>query len=88
MELYAGLDLHSRNTYISIMDKAFNRVFKKRVPKHLELILQTLYSFRNQIKGFVVESTYNWYWLIDGLMDEGYSSDHLTNPSAISSMKD
>ena len=24
MELYAGLDLHSRNTYIGIMDKGFN----------------------------------------------------------------
>ncbi len=33
MELYAGLDLHSRNTYIGIMDDAFNRVFKKRVSK-------------------------------------------------------
>ena len=83
MELYAGLDLHSRNTYIGIMDKAFNRVFKKRVSNHLELILETLDPFRNQIKGFVVESTYNWYWLVDGLMDAGYSSAHLANPSAI-----
>jgi transposase len=83
MELYAGLDLHSRNTYIGIMDKAFNRVFKKRVPNHLEHILQTLDPFRDQIKGFVVESTYNWYWLVDGLMDAGYSSAHLANPAAI-----
>ena len=83
MELYAGLDLHSRNTYIGIMDKALNRVFKKRVPNHLEQILQTLDPFRDQIKGFVVESTYNWYWLVDGLMDAGYSSAHLANPSAI-----
>ena len=83
MELYAGLDLHSRNTYIGIMDKAFNRVFKKRVPNHLEHILQTLDPFRYQIKGLVVESTYNWYWLVDGLMDAGYSSVHLANPSAI-----
>jgi len=83
MELYAGLDLHSRNTYIGIMDKAFNRVFKKRVPNQLELILQTLDPFRDQIKGFVVESTYNWYWLVDGLMDAGYSSAHLANPAAI-----
>ncbi|MGD2150997.1 MAG: hypothetical protein PVJ20_09590 [Desulfobacterales bacterium] len=52
MELYAGLDLHSRNTYIGIMDKAFNRVFKKRVHNHLEHILQTLSSFRDKIKGF------------------------------------
>jgi transposase len=65
------------------MDKTFNRVFKKRVPNHLELILQTLDPFRDQIKGFVVESTYNWYWLVDGLMDAGYSSAHLANPSAI-----
>ena len=83
MELYAGLDLHSRNTYIGIMDKAFNRVFKKRVPNHLEHILQTLSPFRDQIKGFVVESTYNWYWLVDGLMGAGYSFAHLANPSAI-----
>jgi transposase len=65
------------------MDKSFNRVFKKRVPNHLELILQTLDPFQDQIKGFVVESTYNWYWLVDGLMDAGYSSAHLANPSAI-----
>ena len=83
MELYAGLDLHSRNTYIGIMDKAFNRVFKKRVPNHLERIVQTLEPFRDQIKGFVIESTYNWYWLVDGLMDAGYSCAHLANPSAI-----
>jgi transposase len=83
MELYAGLDLHSRNTYIGIMDKAFNRVFKKRVSNHLEHILQTLDPFLAQLKGLVVESTYNWYWLVDGLMDAGYSSVHLANPSAI-----
>jgi transposase len=35
------------------------------------------------MKGFVVESTYNWYWLVDGLMDAGYSYAHLANPSAI-----
>ena len=83
MELYAGLDLHSRNTYIGIMDKAFNRVFKKRVPNNLEDILHTLAPFRDRIKGFVVESTYNWYWLVDGLMDAGFSSAHLANPAAI-----
>ena len=31
------------------------------------------------MKGVVVESTYNWYWLVDGLMDEGYQV-HLANP--------
>jgi transposase len=30
----------------------------------------------------VVESTYNWYWLVDGLQEEGYKV-HLANPSAV-----
>jgi len=83
MQLYAGLDLHSRNTYIGILDQEFNRVFKKRVSNNLELILKTLNPFRSELKGLVVESTYNWYWLIDGLMDSGYQCVHLANPSAI-----
>ena len=67
MQLYAGLDLHSRNTYIGIMDKAF-----KRVSNDLPLIIKTFEAFQGQLKGIVVESTFNWYWLIDGLMDAGY----------------
>jgi transposase len=83
MELYSGLDLHSRNTYIGILDPNFNRVFKKRVCNNLDLILETLEPFKEQLKGLVVESTYNWYWLVDGLMDAGYDCVHLANPSAI-----
>ena len=83
MQLYARLDLHSRNTYIGVLDQEFNRVFKKRVTNDLKLILKTLNPFRSELKGFVVESTYNWYWLIDGLMDSGYQCVHLANPSAI-----
>jgi hypothetical protein len=51
MQLYAGLDLHSRNTYIGIMDKEFKRVFGKRVSNNLPLILKTLDPFQNQLKG-------------------------------------
>jgi transposase len=83
MELYSGLDLHSRNTYIGILDTDFNRVFKKRVSNNLDLILETLEPFKDQLKGLVVESTFNWYWLVDGLIDAGYGNVHLANPSAI-----
>src|SRR5210317_2476441 len=83
MQLYAGLDLHSRNTYIGIMDKEFKRIFNKRVVNKLPLILATLKLFQDKLKGIVVESTFNWYWLIDGLMDAGYDCLHLANPSAI-----
>jgi transposase len=83
MQLYAGLDLHSRNTYIGIMDKEFNRVFNKRVVNQLPVILRTIEPFQDQLNGLVVESTFNWYWLIDGLMDAGYQCVHLANPSAM-----
>jgi transposase len=83
MQLYAGLDLHSRNTYIGIMDREFKRVFGKRVSNNLPLIIKTLEPFQDQLQGLVVESTFNWYWLIDGLMDAGYQGLHLANPSAI-----
>jgi hypothetical protein len=77
MELYAGLDLHSRNTYIGIMDGTRNRIFKKRVPNDLDQIIESLTPFHDQLKGFVVESTFNWYWLVDGLMDGGYGDAQL-----------
>jgi len=83
MQLYAGLDLHSRNTYIGIMDKKFKRIFGKRVSNKLPVILETLAPFRDQLKGIAVESTFNWYWLVDGLMDAGYQGVHLANPSAM-----
>jgi transposase len=83
MELYAGLDLHSRNTYIGILDQNLKRVFKKRVTNNLEIILETLDPFRDRLKGLVVESTFNWYWLVDGLMEAGYLQFHLANPAAI-----
>ena len=75
MSLYAGLDLHSSNNYIGVLDPQFNRIFKKRVCNDLDLILQTLEPFRDRLRGLVVESTYNWYWLVDGLMDAGYDLD-------------
>ena len=83
MQLYAGFDLHSRNTYIGIMDKEFKRIFGKRVSNDLPLILKTLDPFQDQLQGLAVESTYNWYWLVDGLMDAGYQCVHLANPSAV-----
>jgi transposase len=65
------------------MDKEFKRVFNRRVVNKLPVILKTLDPFREQLNGIVVESTFNWYWLIDGLMDAGYHCVHLANPAAM-----
>ena len=45
-------------------------------------IREALVPFKGELVGIVAESTYNWYWLVDGLMEEGYRV-HLANPSAI-----
>jgi transposase len=82
MQLYAGIDLHSSNNYLGIIDTNDKRVFGKRLPNCIKTISMALKPFRKKISGIAVESTYNWYWLVDGLQDKGYKM-HLANPSAI-----
>jgi len=82
MELYAGIDLHSSNNYIDIINEHDERLYSKRHSNQLGVILKALEPFKNNLQGVVVESTYNWYWLLDGLQDHGYKV-HLANPSAI-----
>jgi transposase len=47
-----------------------------------ERILEALDPYQEAIHGLVVESTYNWYWLVDALMAAGYQV-HLANTAAI-----
>jgi hypothetical protein len=73
METYAGIDLHSSNNYIGVIDANDKRLYSKRHDNRLEDVLKVLGRFKASLQGVVVESTYNWYWLVDGLMDQGYS---------------
>jgi transposase len=82
MTLYSGIDLHSNNLTLAIMDETGKRVLKKRLINDGEVVLNTLEPHRTELVGIVVESTYNWYWLVDTLMDYEYQV-HLANPSAI-----
>jgi len=82
MGTYAGIDLHSSNNYIGIMDQNFKRLNGRRLPNNLDSILMMLEPFKAKLKGVIVESTYNWYWLVDGLQEHGHRV-HLANPSAI-----
>ncbi len=84
MKTYAGIDLHSRNNYIGIMDEKDTRLYSKRHDNRIEDVLKVLNTNKKSLQGVVVESTYNWYWLVDGLMDHGYKV-HLANPNAIKS---
>jgi transposase len=82
MEKYIGIDLHSDNSVVVVADGEDRIMFQKRLPNKLNEILAALTPHREEAVGVVVESTYNWYWLVDGLMDAGYQV-HLANPSAI-----
>ena len=82
MNLYAGIDLHSTNSFLGIIDENDRKIYKKKLPNTLDLVLDELKPYKKHLAGVVVESTFNWYWLVDGLMDNGYLV-HLANPSAI-----
>lgn len=82
MKVYAGIDLHSSNNYVGIIKEDDSRVYHRRLPNRLPDVLEALEPFKESMEGVVVESTYNWYWLVDGLEEAGYKV-HLANPSAI-----
>lgn len=82
MRLYVGDDLHANNNFLALVDRKGKRVHQKKLPNDLSVILQFLKPIQRDIVGIVVESTFNWYWLVDGLMEAGYKV-HLANPSAI-----
>ena len=82
MQLYCGIDLHSNNSMISLIDDTDRLISEKRLDNNFDTIDRHLQPYQDDISGIVVESTYNWYWLVDGLMENGYPV-HLANTVAI-----
>lgn len=82
MQLYCGIDLHSNNSMISLIDDNDRLISEKRLNNDLDAIHLHLMPYQDAISGIVIESTYNWYWLVDGLMEKGYPV-HLANTLAI-----
>jgi transposase len=82
MKLYGGIDLHSNNCVVVLLDEEDHVVYEKRLANDLGYLLLELAPYQGRIEGVVVESTFNWYWLVDGLMEAGYPV-HLANTAAI-----
>ena len=80
--LFCGIDLHSNNSFVVVSDESDKVLYSKRHANNLEEICVALSPYRAELFGVVVESTFNWYWLVDGLQDAGYSI-HLANTTAI-----
>lgn len=79
---YSGIDLHSNTSVVTVTDDEDRVVAEKRLPNELATILAFLSPWREELIGVVVESTYNWYWLVDGLQAAGFTV-HLANTGAI-----
>lgn len=82
VKLYAGLDLHANNTYCALINQSGQPVFQQRLPNQLPLICQALQPFQPQLQAVAVESTFNWYWLVDGLQAAQFPVQ-LANPAKI-----
>src|SRR5919201_5530791 len=82
MPLYGGIDLHANNSVIVLLNEQDEVIYQKRLPNDLPIILGQLAPYHAELQGLVIESTYNWYWLVDGLMEASYRV-HLANPAAI-----
>ncbi len=82
MKLYGAVDLHGNNSVLVVMDEQDRVVYERRLPNELPMILSELAPYRKNVEAIAVESTYNWYWLVDGLMEAGYSVK-LVNTTAV-----
>jgi transposase len=82
MALYGGIDLHSRISWLVILDGALKMLRQIKLVNDLADFLRVLEPYRAELAGLAIESTPNWYWLVDGLEEAGYRM-HLTNTCAV-----
>ena len=82
MKVMAGIDLHSNNAVIALVNEQGQRLGHKKVPCHIDAVEKFLQPHRPQLSRIAVESTFNWYWLVDGLQQRGYPVV-LANPAGM-----
>ncbi len=71
-KVMAGINVHSNNVGIGVMDTDGKRLANRKVPCELNQVVSCLAQFRKRLEQVAVESTYNWYWLVDGLRALAY----------------
>lgn len=82
MSRYCGIDLHATNSYVVVIDEEDEPIFSRRLPNDLLRIVEALEPHREELEGIAVESTCNWYWLVDALVEADYRV-HLVHTSAV-----
>ncbi|PIW64951.1 MAG: IS110 family transposase [Candidatus Omnitrophica bacterium CG12_big_fil_rev_8_21_14_0_65_50_5] len=82
MKLYGAIDLHANNNVLTLLDEEDHVVYERRLKNDLGMIVTQLSKYQSEIEAIAVESTFNWYWLVDGLMEAGYEM-RLVNTAAV-----
>ena len=54
MKLYAGIDLHSNNSVINLLDEKDKVIYGKRLPNNLPKILSQLSPYQSQIDAIAI----------------------------------
>ncbi|MDB6030212.1 MAG: Transposase family protein [Verrucomicrobiales bacterium] len=80
--LMIGMDLHSNNVMVGLVEPDGKRVLSQKLPCELKKVLEFLKPYQSRVDTIAVESTFNWYWLVDGLRANGYNTV-LANPAAM-----
>lgn len=80
--LMVGMDLHSNNVMVGLAQLDGKRVLCQKLPCELKTVLEFLKPYKARIDTIAVESTFNWYWLVDGLRANDYKTV-LANPAAM-----
>ncbi len=81
-KLIAGIDLHGNNLVIGVINQDGKRLTHRKLECDLAEVEKYLRPLKAQLQSMAVESTFNWYWLVDGLRARGYPID-LANPAKI-----
>jgi transposase len=68
---YSGIDLSASDSHICVVDESLSIHLQLRVANDLPHIAQLLGPFKPDLQ-VVVESTFNCYWLVDGLQARGF----------------
>ena len=85
---YCGIDLSARDSHLCVLDDSLSVHLQQKSANELTRISNLLDPFKPDLK-IVVESTFNWYWLVDGLqaLDFDVSLAHTLGLSMITQAK-
>jgi len=71
MQFYCGIDLSSRSSQVCVVDEKVSVLVQQKGPNELPRIIELVEPYKQNLET-VVESSFNWYWLVDGLQEEGF----------------